>query len=94
MSSALAQIILLICPFCLFIQFPYFSVLVDDVVSNDGQQLVFQMDDNLFSRCHSGVTSRKVQDSDYVLICRYYQRQRQGRSFWGINSCMRLPEEF
>ena len=45
--SALAKIILLIRPICLFIQFSFF--LVDDRVSNYGQQFVFQIDDNLFS---------------------------------------------
>ena len=40
--SALAQIILLICPVCLFIQFSFF--LVDDLVSNNGQQFLLQMD--------------------------------------------------
>ena len=47
--SALAQIILLICPICLFIQFSFF--LVDDLVSNYGQQFVFQKEDK-FSSCH------------------------------------------
>ena len=27
---------------------------------------------------------------NYILICRDYSRQRQGRSFWGINACMRV----
>ena len=63
--SALAQIILLICPICLFIQFSYF--LVDDLVSNYGQQSVFQMGNNLFSSCHCGVTSGKVQGSELCL---------------------------
>ena len=52
MFSALAQIILLICPICLFVQFSFF--LVDDLVSNYGKQFVVQIDDNLFSSCHCG----------------------------------------
>ena len=63
--SALAQIILLIHPICLFVQFSFF--LVDDLVSNYGQQFVFQMDDNLFSSCHSGVPAGKVQGSELSL---------------------------
>ena len=65
MSSALAQIILLICPICSFIQFFYF--LVDYLVSNYGQQFIFQMDNNLFSSCHNGVTSGKVKGSELCL---------------------------
>ena len=65
MCSALAQIILLIRPICLFAQFSFF--LVDDLVSNYGQQFVFQMDDNLFFSCHSGVPAGKVQGSELSL---------------------------
>ena len=38
-----------------------------DLVSNYGQNLVFQMDNNLFSSCHSGVTAGKVQGSELSL---------------------------
>ena len=57
--------ILLICPIRLFIQFSFF--LVDNLVSNYGQQFVFQMDDNLFCSCYSGVTSGKIQGSELCL---------------------------
>ena len=40
---------------------------MDDLVSNYGQQFVFQMDDNLFSSCHSGVPAGKVQGSELSL---------------------------
>ena len=40
---------------CLFIQFPYFFV--DDLVSNYGQEFVFQIDDNLFSSFNCSLTS-------------------------------------
>ena len=62
MCSALAQIILLICPICLFIQFS--SFLVDDTVSNYGQQFVFQMDETLFCSCQGCETFGKVQGSE------------------------------
>ena len=85
MRSALEQIILLICFICLFIQFSYF--LVENLVSSYGQQFVFQLS------LHDGVTSGKVQGSELCLdklIRRDHQRPRQGRSFWGINACMRV----
>ena len=63
--SAPPQIILLIYPIYLLIQFSFF--LVDDLISNYGQQVVFRMDDNLFSSCHCGVTSGKAQSSELCL---------------------------
>ena len=51
--------------YLLIIQFT--SFLVEDLVSNHGQQFVFQMDDNLFSRCYGAVTSGKVQGSEVCL---------------------------
>ena len=40
---------------------------MDDLVSNYGQQFVFQMDNNLFSNCLSGVPAGKVQGSEVSL---------------------------
>ena len=52
MCSALAQIILLICRVCLFIQYSYF--LLDNLVSSYGQQFIFQLSLSLPGRITSG----------------------------------------
>ena len=67
MYSALAQII---CWFFLSVylfSFPFSWQTPDDLISNYGQQFVFQTDDNLFSSCHCVVTSDKVQGSELCL---------------------------
>ena len=75
MSSALAQIILLICPLCLFIQFSYF--LVDNLVRTSGKAQGLEL-------CLD-ISAIRLVILGYKCVHEGYQKSFKSRKGWNIH---------